>query len=106
VNLNGEAARGAQFLGNTYEGHTVANNPREQPQGDAVTLQTAGIFDSLQTGQSLAPMSRSRAVAFEDKSGTPGDVTTRYAAGIVAIPAATIDLSFDLQTSNFTNGRP
>jgi hypothetical protein len=50
-------------------------------------------------------MSRSRAVAFEDKSGTPGDVTTRYAAGIVAIPAATIDLSFDLQTSNFTNGR-
>lgn len=101
--VTGAASRGASFTRNHGFGNTVAEI-FEQPSGDPSTTWSADFIGSQLDGDRGSPLTRARSVSFEDLSGTPGDVSTSYAAGIAAIAAATVYLNFDGQTGNFTNG--
>ena len=87
----GECARGVTVTRCFDYGNSVGHI-REWPVADANTLFTVDILGSQWDGQQGSPLTRSRAVAFEDKSEPPGNIATYYAAGKNAIAAGAISV--------------
>lgn len=87
ISTSGESFRGMSTTRNTDCGNALGFI-REHPLGDSNTLFTTDVLESQLTGQRGGPLTRARAVALEDKTGTPGNVTSYYAAGRAAIAAA------------------
>jgi hypothetical protein len=94
-------AWGMEFYGECTRGVTVTRcfdhgnsegHIREWPTGDAIALFTTDVLGSQWDGQQGSPLTRSRFVAFEDKSGTPGPGSSHYAAGKNAIAAGEISV--------------
>jgi hypothetical protein len=94
-------AWGMEFYGECTRGVTVTRcfdhgnskgHIREWPTGDANTLFTTDVLGSQWDGQQGSPLTRSRFVAFEDKSGTPGPRSSYFAAGKNAIAAGAISV--------------
>jgi hypothetical protein len=89
-------AWGMEFYGECTRGVTVTRcfdhgnsegHIREWPAADANALFTTDVLGSQWDGQQGSPLTRSRFVAFEDRSGTPGPRPSYYAAGKNAIAA-------------------
>ncbi len=109
--IEGEGARATNFTRNDGNGGNTVALIFEDQSGDDATVFTSDIIESKYSGQSGAPLTRSRAVMMEDLSGSPGGVSPPYsintihAAGIAAVGANTCALNFKTQTANFTPTR-
>lgn len=86
VATSGRGVRGVSTTRNIFLGN-AQGDIYEDSAGDDNTIYTTDILETQHAGQKGSALTRSRAAVFEDKSGTPGDVTSHCGAGIAAVAA-------------------
>lgn len=95
VFFRGVGARGATLFGNDIFDNTVADI-YEWQVGDDGTLRSVSLLGTQYDGQRAAVLTRARAVAGEDLTSTPGNVSTELCAGRAAIAAGASSMTISL----------